>query len=197
MTMEVRELLSQAVLDTPGHVSGSSIPKRLEPMVLVTPLPPKLEDFPKLVDTSCQVGTPDDDEMEDPTPEDVHATYSPTIETPGPSSDIPPPDIAHLWEEANKALGDWLVIKSSIDACQWNLVSKFGVTLPKQVQNQEVHQGSKGSLHLFHQGSRGQLCSLYQGSRGPLLISHQGGRGSGSFSSQFHSTMTCQRHSAS
>ena len=53
----------------------------------------------------------------------------PTIKTPGPSSDIPPTDIAHLWEEVNKALGDWLVIKSSIDAHQWKLVSEFSMTL--------------------------------------------------------------------
>ena len=106
MTMEVRELLSQVVLDTSGHTSGSSIPKRLHPMVLVTPLPPKPEDFPKLVDTSSQVGTPDEAQMGDPTPEEVHATYSPTIKTPGPSSDFPPLDVAHCWEEANKALGD-------------------------------------------------------------------------------------------
>ena len=50
MTTEVRELLSQAVLDTSEHAFGSSTPKRLKPMVLVTPLPPKLEDFSKLVD---------------------------------------------------------------------------------------------------------------------------------------------------
>ena len=116
MTTEVRQLLSWVVLDTSGHVSGSSTPKRLEPMVLVTPLPLKLEDFPKLVDTSSQVGTPDDGKMDDPTPEEVHATYSPTIKTPGPSCDVPPLDVGHLWEEANKALGDWLAIKSSIDA---------------------------------------------------------------------------------
>ena len=55
MTTEVRELLSQVVLDTSGHASGSTTPKRLEPMVLVTPLPPKPEDFSKLVDTPSQV----------------------------------------------------------------------------------------------------------------------------------------------
>ena len=32
-------------------------------------------------------------------------------------------------EEANKALGDWLAIKSSIDACWHKLVSKFGMTI--------------------------------------------------------------------
>ena len=71
-----------------------------------------------MVDTSSQVSAPDAAKMDDPTLEEIHATYSPTIETPGPSSDVPPLDIAHLWEEANKALGDWLEIKSSIDAHQ-------------------------------------------------------------------------------
>ena len=52
-------------------------------MALVTPLPPKPEDFPKLVDTSSQVGAPDDGKLDDPTPEDVHATYSPTIKSQG------------------------------------------------------------------------------------------------------------------
>ena len=45
MTTEVRELLSQVVLYTSGNTSRSSTPKRLQPMVLVTPLPPKLVDI--------------------------------------------------------------------------------------------------------------------------------------------------------
>ena len=100
-------------------------------MVLVTPLSPKPEDFSKPVDTSSQVGAPDDAKMDDLTPEHIHATSFPTVRTPGPSGNIPPLDITHLWEEANKALGDWLVIKSSIDAHQHKLVSKFGMTLPQ------------------------------------------------------------------
>ena len=84
MTTEVRELLSWAVPDTFGHVLGGSTPKRLEPVVLVTPLPPKPEDFPKPVDTSSQVGALDDSNLDDPTLEEVPATYSPTNETPGP-----------------------------------------------------------------------------------------------------------------
>ena len=60
MTTEVRELLSQAALDTSEHASGSPTPKRWEPMVLVTPLPTKPEDFPKPVDTSSQVSTLND-----------------------------------------------------------------------------------------------------------------------------------------
>ena len=66
MTMEVRELLSNVALETYGHASGSSTPKRLEPVVLVTPLPPKWEDLSKPVDTSSQVSTADDAEMEIP-----------------------------------------------------------------------------------------------------------------------------------
>ena len=85
-------------------------------MVLVTPLPTKPEDFPKPVDMSSQVSALDDAEMEDASLEEIPAPSSPTAE--GPSS--PPPDVAHLWEEANKALGDLLMIKSSIDTCQQN-----------------------------------------------------------------------------
>ena len=129
MTTEVRELLYWVALDTSGHASGSSNPIRLEPMVLVTPLPPKPDDFPKPVDTSSQVGALDDSKLEDSTPEDVHATYCPTIETPGPSGDIPPLDITHLWEEANKSLEDWLVIKSSVDVHQQKLVSEFSMSV--------------------------------------------------------------------
>ena len=66
MTMDVRELLSQAGLDTSGHVSGNSTPKRLDPMVLLTPLPTKLGDFPRPVDTSSPVSAPDDTEMGTP-----------------------------------------------------------------------------------------------------------------------------------
>ena len=66
MTMEVRELLSWAGLDTSGHASRNSTPKRLEPVVLVTPLPTKLEDFSWTVDTSSQVSGPDDSDMEVP-----------------------------------------------------------------------------------------------------------------------------------
>ena len=86
-------------------------------MVLVMPLPPKLEDFPKLGGTSTQVGALDEGKLDNSTPEEVPATYSPTIKTLGPSGNVPPLDVAHLHEEANKALGDCLAVISSIDAC--------------------------------------------------------------------------------
>ena len=68
-------------------------------MVLVTPLPPKQEDLAKPVDTSSQVSTPDDAEMEDASLEEIPTTSSPTVKTPGPRSNAPPLDIAHLQEE--------------------------------------------------------------------------------------------------
>ena len=124
MTMEVRELLSWAVLDTSEHVSGSSTPKRQEPMVLVTPLPTKLEDFLKPVDMSSQVSTLNDAEIEDASLEEIPAPSSPTTEAQGPGSDAPPPDVAHLWEETNKALGHLLTIKSCIYLAQPSLRSQ-------------------------------------------------------------------------
>ena len=41
----------------------------------------------------------------------------------------PPSDTAHLWKEANKALGELLSIKSSIDAHQQKLVWEVGMAL--------------------------------------------------------------------
>ena len=93
-------------------------------MVLDTPLPTKLEDFPQPVDTSSQVSTPDDAEMEDASLEEIPTASSPTAEAPEPSSDA-----AHLWEEANKALGELLVIKSSIDTHWQKLVWELGMAL--------------------------------------------------------------------
>ena len=66
------------------------------------------------MDTSSQVGALDEGELDNPTPEVVPTTYTLTIKTLGPSGNIPPFDVTHPWEEANKALGDWLAIKPSI-----------------------------------------------------------------------------------
>ena len=129
MTMEVTELLSQVGLDTSEHASGSSTPKRQEPVVLVTPLPIKPEEFPKPVDTSSQVSNLNDAKMEDASLEETPAPSSPTAEAPGPSGDAPPTDAAHLWEEANKALGDLQMVKSSINAHWQKLVSEFSMAL--------------------------------------------------------------------
>ena len=91
MTMEVRELLSQVGLDMSEHASGSSTPKRWELVVLVTPFPTKLEDFPKPVDMSSQVSAPDDAEMEDTSLEEICTPSSPTAKSLGPSAVMPLP----------------------------------------------------------------------------------------------------------
>ena len=96
MTMEVRELLSWAGLDMPGHISENSIPKRPNPMVILTPPPHKLGDPSGPVDTSSQVSSPDDAEMAEASLEEIPTAPSPTAETPGPSSGAPPADAGHL-----------------------------------------------------------------------------------------------------
>ena len=128
MTMEVRELLSWAGLNMSEH-TGSSTPKRQEPVVLVTPLLTKLEGFPKPVNMSSRVSAPDDGEMEDASLEEILAPSSPTAEASGPIGDAPPPDVAHLWEEANKAVGELLAVKSSLDTHWWKLVLELSMTL--------------------------------------------------------------------
>ena len=80
MTTEVRELPSWVALDTSEHASGSSTPKRSEPMVLVMPLPTKLEDFHKPVDMLSQVSTPNNTEMEDASLEEIPTLSSFTVE---------------------------------------------------------------------------------------------------------------------
>ena len=67
---------------------------------------------------------------EDASLEEIPTLSSPTPEALGPSSDTPPTDAAaHLQEEADKALGDLLMVKSSINAHQQKLVSEFSMAL--------------------------------------------------------------------
>ena len=96
MTMEVRELPSQVGPDMPRHAPENSTPKRLNPVVLLTPPPTKLGDFPGLVDKTSQVSTPDDAEMGDASLEEISTAPSSTAETPGPSGSTPPTDTGHL-----------------------------------------------------------------------------------------------------
>ena len=96
MTMEVRELLSQAVLDTSGHVSGNSAPKGLNPMVILMPLPPKMGDLSGPVDTSSQVSAPNDAEIGEASLEEIPAAPLPIAKTPEPSSSTPTKDADHL-----------------------------------------------------------------------------------------------------
>ena len=90
MAMEVSKLLFQAVLDTSGLASRNFTPKRPGSLVLATLQPLKLEDSAKPGDTSSQVNIPYDAVKDDPTLEEIHASPSPPVKTPGPVVKFPP-----------------------------------------------------------------------------------------------------------
>ena len=137
MTMEVRELLSWVGLDMCGHVSENSTPKRLNPMVLLTPLPIKLGNFPGPVDTLSQVSTPHDAETGNASLEGILTAPSPTAKTPGPSGGAPPTDAGHLQEEANKALGGLPATKSSINTHWQKLVWSWAWLFTEMILKQQ------------------------------------------------------------
>ena len=90
MTIEVSELLSQAVLDTSEIASRCSTPKRPGSLALATPLPLKLEDSTKPVDTSSQVSSAKDAEMDDTTLEEIHVSLPHWSKLRGPAGKLPP-----------------------------------------------------------------------------------------------------------
>ena len=63
MTMEVRNLLSQTMLDMSGHRSKNSTSRRPNPVVILTPSPHKPKELLQLVDTSSQVSAQEDTKM--------------------------------------------------------------------------------------------------------------------------------------
>ena len=119
MTMEVRSLLSQVMLDTSDHRSGNSTPRRPYPVVILTPPLHKPNEFPQLVDTSSQVSTLHDAKMAEASLEGVPTTISPISMTTRSRSITLPADMVELWENANKALEELLATKASIDAHRW------------------------------------------------------------------------------
>ena len=129
MTMEIRSLLSRAILDMSGQGSGYSITKRPNPVVILTPPPHKLKDLPKPVDTSSQVSTLDDVKMAEASSGEVLTTISPTAANPRSRSITPPTDASQTWEKANKALEELLATKSSIDICRWKAIWELGMEL--------------------------------------------------------------------
>ena len=96
MTMEVRSLLSWATLDTSSHWSGNLTPRRLKPVVILTPPPHKPKELPKLADTSSQVSTLDDVKMVEASLEGVPTTISPIAVTTRSRSITPLADVAEL-----------------------------------------------------------------------------------------------------
>ena len=117
------------MLDTSGHGSGNSTPRRPNLVVILTPPPHKLKELPKLVDTSSQVSTLDDVEMAETSLEGVPTTVSPIAMTTRSRSITPPIDVSELQEKANKVLEELLATKSSIDANRQRAIWELGMEL--------------------------------------------------------------------
>ena len=98
-------------------------------MVVLTPSPHRLRDPSGPVDASSQVSAPDDAEMAEMVEASLEEIPSPTAKTPGPSSGAPPTGASYLQEEGNKALGELLATKLSINAHWQKLVWELGMSL--------------------------------------------------------------------
>ena len=122
-------LLSWVILDTSGHGSGNSTPKRPNPVVILTPPPHKLKDLPRPADTSSQVSAHDDIKLAEASLGEVTTTISPIAVTSRSRSITPPADVGQLQEKTNKSLQELLATKSSIDICRWKAVWELGMEL--------------------------------------------------------------------
>ena len=125
MTMEVRSLLSQAILDTPGHGSENLTPRRPNPVAPLMPPPHKPKELLQLVDTLYQVSA----EIAEASLEEIPTSISPIAVTSRSGSITPPADTIDLWENANKALEELLTTKVSIEACRWRAIWELGMEL--------------------------------------------------------------------
>ena len=125
MTMEVRNLLSQVVLETSGSGSENSTLRMPNPVVVPMPPPQKSEELLQPVDTSSQMST----EVAEASLEGIPTSISPIA---GPSrngSVTLSVDTMELWENANKALQELLTTKASIDAHRWRAIWELGMEL--------------------------------------------------------------------
>ena len=84
-------------------------------------------------------------------------------------------------KEANKALGELLVIRSSIDAHLQKLVWELGMGL---------HQNDSDPTESIKEAKAICTCLIHE-AKDPLLHNHQGGRGSRGLPGQLTSTITC------
>ena len=129
MTMEVRNLLPQVMLDMSGYGSGNSNPRRPNPVVILTPPPHKPKEVLQPVDTSSQVRTQEDAKMAEASLEGVPTTISPIAMATRSGNITPPVDAAELWENANKALEELLATKASIDTHRQRAIWELGMEL--------------------------------------------------------------------
>ena len=125
MTLEVRNILSQAMLEMSGCRSKSLTLERPNPVVIPMPLPQKSKELLQPVDTSSQVSA----EMAEASLEGISTSISPIAMASRPESITPPVDAMELWENANKALEELLATKASIEACRQRAIWELGMEL--------------------------------------------------------------------
>ena len=125
MTMEVRTLLSWAVLETSGCGSKNLTPRRPNPVVIPMPPPQKSEELLQPVDTSYQASA----EVAEASLEGIPTSISPIAVASRTGSITPPVDALDLWANANKALKDLLTTKASIDTHRQRAVWELGIEL--------------------------------------------------------------------
>ena len=113
------------------------------------------------------MSTPNNAETEDASLEKIPTLSSLTAEPLGPSGDAPPPDAAHLWEEANKAIGDLLAVKSSLDAHWQKLISEFGMALCENDSEamESIKEAKAICAHSIQEAE--DCCAVGQKSGGP------------------------------
>ena len=125
MTMEVHNLLSQAVLEASSCESQQSPPRRVTTAVVLMFLPQRPEGLLLLADTSSQTSI----DKGEASLEDIPTNISPITAISGSDSTSTLMDLAELQANANKALNDLLNTKGSIDARRWRTVWDLGVML--------------------------------------------------------------------
>ena len=125
MTTEVRNLLSQAILETSSCGSKHSPLRRPTPAVVPMTPPQKPEGPPWPVDTSSQANA----EVMEASLVDIPASISPIAAISRTRSIPPPVDELELWANANKALEDFLTTKASIDACRQRAIWDLSIVL--------------------------------------------------------------------
>ena len=118
MTMEVRNLLSQVMLETSDCGSKDLTPRRPNPVVIPMPQPQKSEELLQPVDTSSQASA----EVAEASLEGIPTSISPIAAASRTRSITPLVDTMELQANAYKALEDLLTTKASIDAHRWRAI---------------------------------------------------------------------------
>ena len=124
MTMEVHNLLSQAVLEASSCESQQSSPRRATTAVVLMSPPWRPEGLLPLADTSSQASIDEGEASLEDIP-----TISPIAAISGSESTSALMDLAELQANANKALDDLLSTKGSVDSRRWRAIWDLGVML--------------------------------------------------------------------